>query len=46
MIDKQFQSWVRFLISDLKEVERETDQQKKADKLAEVLENLQKTLED
>jgi len=46
MTDKQFQSWVRFLLSDLKDMERESDPQKKAEKLAEIIENLQKTLED
>ncbi len=46
MTDKQFQSWVRFLLGDLKDVERESDPQKKADKLAEIMANLQKTLED
>lgn len=46
MTDKQFQSWVRFLLSDLQEVENEPDPQKKAAKLAEIRENLQRTLED
>lgn len=46
MTDKQFQSWVRFLLSDLQEVEKETDPEKKAEKLAEIKENLQRTLED
>lgn len=46
MTDKQFQSWVRFLLSDLRDVEQETDPEKKAAKLAEIMENLQKTLED
>ncbi len=46
MTDKQFQSWVRFLMSDLKEMGRESDPQKKASKLEEILDNLQKTLED
>lgn len=46
MTDKQFQSWVRFLLGDLRDVEQETDPEKKAAKLAEIMENLQKTLED
>ena len=46
MTDKQFQSWVRFLLGDLKDMDRESDAQKKAEKLAEIMENLQKTLED
>ena len=46
MTDKQFQSWVRFLLSALKSMDREADPEKKAAKLAEIMENLQKTLED
>ena len=46
MTDKQFQSWVRFLLGYLKDMDRESDPQKKAEKLAEIMENLQKTLED
>ncbi len=46
MTDKQFQSWVRFLLSDLREMDCESDPQKKASKLAEIMDNLQKTLED
>lgn len=46
MTDKQFQSWVRFLLGDLKDMDREADPEKKAAKLAEIMENLQKTLED
>lgn len=46
MADKQFQSWVRFLLGDLKDMDRESDPQKKAEKLAEIMDNLQKTLED
>ena len=46
MTDKQFQSWVRFLLGDLRDRDTETDPEKKAAKLAEIMENLQKTLED
>lgn len=46
MNDKQFQSWVRFLLGDLKDMDREDDPEKKAAKLAEIMDNLQKTLED
>lgn len=46
MTDKQFQSWVRFILSDLKDMDQESDPEKKAAKLAEIMENLQKTLED
>lgn len=46
MTDKQFQSWVRFLLGDLKDAFQETDPEKKEAKLAEIMDNLQKTLED
>ena len=46
MTDKQFQSWVRFLLGDLRDMDKETNPEKKAAKLAEIMENLQKTLED
>lgn len=46
MTDKQFQSWVRFLLSALKSMDQESDPDKKEAKMAEIMENLQKTLED
>lgn len=46
MTDKQFQSWVRLLLSSLKNAVQESDPEKKEAKLAEIMENLQKTLED
>lgn len=46
MTDKQFQSWVRFMLDALKDVESEQDAEKKQAKMARILENLQKTLED
>lgn len=46
MTDKQFQSWVRFLLGALRDMDQESDPEKKALKLAEIMENLQKTLED
>ena len=46
MTDKQFQSWVRFLLSDLQEVRDADDEEKKAAKIAEIIENLTRTLED
>lgn len=46
MTDKQFQSWVRLLLSALKHMDEEEDPEKKSAKLAEIMENLQKTLED
>lgn len=46
MTDKQFQSWVRFLLGNLEDVVQETDPEKKEAKIAKIMENLQKTLED
>jgi hypothetical protein len=46
MTDKQFQSWVRFLYSALKSYANETDAEAKEAQLSEILDNLQKTLED
>lgn len=46
MTDKQFQSWVRFLLGNLEDVVQETDPKKKEAKIAKIMENLQKTLED
>lgn len=46
MTDKQFQSWVRFLLGSLKDAVQETDPEKKEAKMAEIMDNLQKTLED
>lgn len=46
MTDKQFQSWVRFLLAMLKEFRAEKDPEKKEARLNEIMENLQKTLED
>ena len=46
MTDKQFQSWLRFLLSSLKAMVEEKDPDKKVAKLAEIMDNLQKTLED
>ena len=46
MTDKQFNSYVRFILSALKDMLEETDEQKKAAKAKELMENLQTTLED
>lgn len=46
MTDKQFQSWVRFLYSDLRDYKQEEDPAKKEAKLAEIMDNLKRTLED
>jgi hypothetical protein len=42
MTDKQFNAFLRLLIEDLKEVEKETE----SEKVKKIIENLQKTLED
>lgn len=46
MTDRQFQSWVCFLLGDLKDLEQESDLVKQKAKLKEIMDNLQKTLED
>lgn len=46
MTDKQFNSYVRFILSALKDMLRETDPEKKAEKTKELLDNLQAALED
>ena len=46
MTDKQFNSYVRFILSALKDMLEETDEEKKAAKAKELMENLQTTLED
>ncbi|MEY8388896.1 hypothetical protein AALC17_16710 [Oscillospiraceae bacterium 38-13] len=44
--DEQFNSYVRFILSALKGMLEEPDEQKKAAKAKELMENLQTTLED
>lgn len=46
MTDKQFKCFVRLILSALKDMLRETDPEKKAEKTQELLDNLQATLED
>ena len=46
MTDKQFQSWVRFMLEALLEVNEERDPEKRDAKMAKNLDNLQRTLED
>ena len=46
MTVKQFNSYVRFILSALKDMLEETDEEKKAAKATELMENLQTTLED
>jgi len=46
MTDKQFCSFVRFVLDDIKEVLDEMTDSKEKEKLQKVADNLQKTLED
>ncbi|GHU40863.1 hypothetical protein FACS1894111_02210 [Clostridia bacterium] len=46
MTDKQFDTFLRFILTDLKEVQEETDQDKKQRKVQEIIDTLQKALED
>lgn len=47
MTDKQFNYFLRTIIKDLKEIKQSLDDKEKAEeKIEEVLEDLQKTLED
>lgn len=44
--DSQFKVFIRFAIDALKEVAVEKDENKRSEKMAKIIENLQKTLED
>lgn len=44
--DSQFKAFIRFVIDALKDIIDEKDEKKRAEKMARVLDNLQKTLED
>ncbi len=46
MSDSQFKSYIRLLLSALKDAENENDPEKKKAKMGEILDNLQQTLED
>lgn len=46
MTDKQFQSWVRFMLEALLEVKEEQNPEKRDAKMDKILDNLQRTLED
>lgn len=46
MTDKQFNSFVRFILDALKEVRKESEPDKKEEKLEKVIDNLRKMLED
>ena len=44
--DSQFKAFIRFILDDIKELQTETDEAKRASKMEKIVENLQKTLED
>lgn len=44
--DSQFKAFIRFILDDIKELQTETDEAKKAAKVEKIIDNLQKTLED
>ena len=44
--DSQFKAFIRFVIDALKDANDEKDEAKRKEKMAKILENLQKTLED
>ena len=44
--DSQFKAFIRFVLDALREINEEKDEAKRAAKMAKVLDNLQKTLED
>ena len=46
MTDSQFKAFIRFLIDALSDMASEKETEKKAAKLAKIIENLQKALED
>lgn len=46
MTDSQFKSYIRFLLTALRDMLSEADPVKKKEKMDEILDNLQKTLED
>lgn len=46
MTDSQFKGFIRFVLDDLLEIQKETNAEKSAVKLQRVIENLQKVLED
>jgi len=46
MTDSQFKGFIRFVLDALLDAQHETDQEKREAKVAKVIENLQKVLED
>lgn len=46
MTDSQFKGFIRFVLDDLIEIQAETDPEKREAKMAKIIDNLQKVLED
>lgn len=44
--DSRFKAFIRFILDDIKELQTETDDAKRAAKVEKIIDNLQKTLED
>lgn len=44
--DSQFKAFIRFVVDALKDANEEKDEKKRDEKIARILDNLQKTLED
>lgn len=44
--DSQFKAFIRFVLDALREIDAEKSEAKRAEKMAKVIENMQKTLED
>lgn len=44
--DSQFKAFIRFVLDALNEVDKETDEEKRNEKMKKIIDNLQKTLED
>lgn len=44
--DSQFKAFIRFVLDALNEVDKETDENKRNEKMKKIIDNLQKTLED
>ncbi len=44
--DSQFKAFIRFILDDIKELQTETDEAKRAAKAEKIIDDLQKTLED
>ena len=46
MTDKQFNGFLRFLLENLKDLQKEKDEETQQEKLSKIIDNIQKTIED